>query len=63
MSLTLFGTFSESELPSENEEIEGLALQRHIGTITDNSGQILELGVGRSGAQRRTVLQQAILAD
>jgi hypothetical protein len=60
LSLTLFGAFSEAELPSEDEEVEGLALQRHLGNIDENCGRVLELGVGQSGSQRRAVLRQAV---
>lgn len=63
MSLTLFGGFEETELPSDDEEAEGLALQRHLGNIGEDSGHILELGVGQSGANRRAVLQQAVHAS
>ncbi len=60
MSLTLFGSFAEHTLPSENEEVEGLALQMHFGNISDDSGHVLELGVGRSGAHRNSVVFQAL---
>ncbi len=62
MSLTLFGSFAEHTLPTENEEVEGLALQRHFGNISDDSGHVLELGVGRSGAHRNSVVFQALRA-
>ncbi len=60
MSLTLFGGFDEHSLPSENKEVEGLALQRHLGNISDDSGHILEMGVGSSGAQRNSVVLEAL---
>ena len=60
MSLTLFGAFSETELPSDDEEIEGLALQRHFGNITADSGKVLEMGVGQSGSQRHALIRQAV---
>jgi hypothetical protein len=63
MSLTLFGSFEETHLPTEEEEVEGLALQRHFGALSEESGRILEMGVGQAGAQRRSVVRQAILAD
>jgi len=62
-SFTLMGGFSENELPSENEEIESLAVQRHLGTISDSAGQVLQFGVGQRDAERRATLRQAILAD
>ncbi|MFQ5495628.1 MAG: hypothetical protein ACE5EX_09640, partial [Phycisphaerae bacterium] len=36
-SLTLFGGIDECKLPSENEEIESLALQRHLGNIPETT--------------------------
>jgi hypothetical protein len=63
MSLTLFAGFEETQLPSEDEEVEGLALQRQFGNVSEQSSRILEMGVGQSGAQRRTVLRQAVLAE
>jgi hypothetical protein len=62
-SFTLMGGFAESELPSENEEIESLAVQRHIGTISDSAGQVLQFGVGQRDAERRATLRRAVLAD
>ncbi|MFH0982142.1 MAG: hypothetical protein V2A79_11445 [Planctomycetota bacterium] len=62
LSFTLFGSFEETALPSEDEEVEALALQRHLGNIDEPSGRVLELGIGQSGSQRRAVLHQAVLA-
>jgi len=62
-SFTLMGGFSANELPTEEQEIESLAVQRHLGTISDSAGQVLQFGVGREGAERRATLRQAILAD
>jgi hypothetical protein len=60
MSVTLFAGFSETELPTEDEEIESLALQRHFGNISEDSGRILEMGIGQGGVKRRSIIQQAI---
>ncbi|MFH1108465.1 MAG: hypothetical protein V1790_04605 [Planctomycetota bacterium] len=62
-SFTLMGGFSENELPSEEEEIESLAVQRHLGTISDSAGQVLQFGVGQRDAERRATLRRAVLAD
>ena len=62
MSFTLFGGFDEAKLPGEDQEVETLALQRHLGTITEESGRVLEMGVGQGGAQRRAVIHQAVMA-
>lgn len=61
LSFTMFGALEESCLPTEDQEIEGLALQRHLGNIGDSSGRMLELGIGQAGAQRRSVIQHAVM--
>ena len=58
-SLTLFGSFEEAQLPTEDEEVEGLALQRHLGNMSDSAMQVLQLGVGQDDSHRRAVLRQA----
>lgn len=60
LTFTLFGALSETELPSEDEEVESLALQRHFGNIGEDSGRLLEMGVGQAGVNRRTVLHGAL---
>ena len=62
-SLTLFGSFEEVHLPSEDDEVDGLALQRHLGNISDSAAQILQMGVGQSDAHRRAVVKQAVAAN
>jgi hypothetical protein len=59
LTLTLFGGFDESELPAEEEELDAIALQRHLGRIGSTSSRILESGVGMRGAQRRAIVQHA----
>ena len=59
-SFTLMGGFSDCELPSENDEVEGLALQRHIGNIPDDAGNALQFGIGKRGAERRASLRRAV---
>ncbi len=59
-SFTFMAGMSSSELPDENEEIEGLAINRHLGHIDNEAGQTLEMGVGRGGAQRASVVRQAL---
>lgn len=58
-SYTVMGGFSDCELPSESEEIESLAMQRHLGNIAPEAGQILECAVGQRGAERRATLRRA----
>ncbi|MCP4247098.1 MAG: hypothetical protein GY778_08615 [bacterium] len=62
MSVTLFGGFEEAALPAEDEEVDALALQRHLGNISDSAVQVLQLGVGQDEAHRRAVLRQAAAA-
>jgi len=62
-SFTLMGGFSENGLPTEAQEIESLAVQRHLGTISDSAGQVLQFGVGQRDAERRATLRRAVLAD
>lgn len=61
-SFTMCGAFEADELPEESAEIDGLALNRHIGRISEAAGKTLELGVGQKGAQRVATLRQAIAA-
>jgi hypothetical protein len=61
LSLTLFGGFDEAKLPSDEDEINALALQRHFGNVGEAAGRILEMGVGQSGSQRRAIVQQAVM--
>ncbi len=62
-SFTFMGGFAENEVPSEEQEIESLAVQRHLGTISDSAGQVLQFGVGKRDGERRATLRRAILAD
>ena len=59
-SFTLMAGFSEIELPSENAEADALALQQHLGSIPENVGQVLQLGVGQQEAERRATVRRAL---
>ena len=61
-SFTMFGGFDEYKLPSENQEVDSLAIQRHVGNISESAGHILQLGIGQGGAERRATVRRA-LAD
>jgi len=61
-SMTIFGGFDESELPSEDEEIDSLAVQRHLGNIPENAGEVLQYGIGQRGAQRVATVRRALQA-
>lgn len=59
-SFTIFGGFDECELPSETEEIDSLAVQRHLGNIPENAGQVLQYGIGQQGAERTATVRRAV---
>jgi hypothetical protein len=59
-SLTLFGSFSGEELPSEDEELDDLALNRQLGYIPDEALDLLMQGVGLRGSSRPAVVRQAL---
>lgn len=62
-SFTIFGGFEEGLAPSEEKKIDGLAIQRHLGNVSEQVSRVLQLGIGQSEGQRRAVLRQAILAE
>ena len=59
-SFTLFGGFDECMLPNEEQEIDSLALQCHLGNIPDSARHVLQTGIGQGGSERRAVLHRAI---
>ncbi len=59
-SFTLFAGFNEAELPTEDEEVNSLAMQCHLGNINDSSREVLQAGIGLSDSERRTVLHRAV---
>jgi hypothetical protein len=61
-SFSLMGGFDQCALPSENEEVDGLAMQQHLGNISEDAGRILQHGIGQHGAERRATLHRAIQA-
>lgn len=61
-SLTLFAGFGECELPEETEEIDALALQRHLGNISDSAGQILQYAIGQRQTERTATIRRAAVA-
>lgn len=60
-SFTLFGGFGECELPSEEEEVDSLAVQRHLGNISESAGKVLQFGIGQRGSERVAALRRAFL--
>jgi hypothetical protein len=62
-SFTLFGAFEEGKAPAEDKEVDSLAVQRHLGNVSEQAGRVLQLGIGQSEGERRAVLRQAITAE
>lgn len=61
-SFTMFGGFGEFELPSENQEVDSLAVQQHLGNIPESAGSVLQYGIGQKGSERTATLRRAVLA-
>ncbi len=61
-SVTLFGSCNGDTVPSENRELEDLALHRHLGHIPDSAVQYLLTAVDQKGVVRFTAIRQAIAA-
>ena len=59
-SLTLFGAFCAAELPSENEELDAMALSNYAGRVPTSAVNMLQLGVGQGGSNRSAIIRQAI---
>jgi len=62
-SFTLFGGFDECALPTENEEIDSLGVQRHLGNVSEEACRVLQLGIGQRGSERRATLRRAVMVD
>ena len=60
-SFTLMGGFSEAMLPGEESEIDSLALHRHLGTIPEPAGRVLEYGIGQRDGERWATIRRAVL--
>jgi len=62
-SFTLFGGFEDDTTPSEDQEVDALAIQRHLGNVSEQASQALQLGIGQRESERRAVLGHALLAE
>jgi hypothetical protein len=58
-AFTLFGGCNGDGVPSEDKELDDLALHRHLGHLTDAALQTLLPAIGQKGALRLAVLRQA----
>jgi len=61
-SFTMFGGFDERSLPTEEEEIDGLAIQCHLGNIDESTRVVLQSGIGQRDPERRAVVRRAVQA-
>lgn len=61
-SFTVFGRLEADALPSEEEELDDLSMQRHAGNVPPPAIERLLLGIGHSGAQRLAAVRQAVAA-
>ncbi len=59
-SFTLFGGFESCELPSEDKELNDLALQRQLGQIPEPAVNSLMLAIGQGGPQRFAAVRNAV---
>jgi hypothetical protein len=60
-SFSIFGGISTDALPSEDQELDDLSVQRHAGQIPESAVQALMLAIGKTGAQRLIAVRQAAL--
>lgn len=60
VTFTVMGGFSEAEFPSDDTEVDALAIQRHLGNVPESVGEILKLGIGQRSGERRGILRRAI---
>lgn len=61
-SLTLFGGFDADVVPSEDKELDDLAVQRHLAQIPPKAMDLLMLAIGQKGVQRLAAVRQAVSA-
>lgn len=59
-SFTIFGGLETSELPSENEELDRMALSYSLGQIGEMSRRLLMTAIGQNGTQRAAAICQAV---
>lgn len=58
-SFSMFGGVETDALPSEDQELDDLSLQRHTGLIPEPVLERLMLAIGQVGAQRLAAVRQA----
>ncbi len=58
-SFTLFAGLSVDELATEDQELDAIALQRHLQQLPDGAASVLMMAVGQRGARRLQAVRQA----
>jgi len=61
-ALTLFAGFDANAVPSEDKELEDLALHRHFGHLPEPAVEALLPAVGQKGVFRLAAVRQAVVA-
>ncbi len=61
-SFTILGGFDESKLPTENEEIDSLAIHQHLGNVPEPASHVLQLAIGQRHGERCATLHRAVEA-
>ncbi len=59
-SFTAFGGLSADEIPTEDQEVESLSMQRHFGHIPQRAAEILMLAIGQRSATRLAAVRRAV---
>lgn len=62
-SFTMFGSFVDCQLPGEDEEVDSLAVQRHLGNLDESAMRVLQLGIGQREAERLATVRRAVHAE
>lgn len=59
-SFSIFGGVDSDAIPSEDQELDDLTMQRHLGTLPEAAVETLMLGIGKRGSSRLAVVRQAV---
>lgn len=59
-NVTIFGGFDTADLPSEDDEVEAISVQRHLGRVPEEAVEALMFGVGQDGSSRLGAVRQAV---
>jgi hypothetical protein len=62
-SFTMFGAFDDAEAPSEEEELDRLALYGQMGSITPAVADLLSVAAGQANVSRSAMVRQALACE